>query len=897
MTVINTNVGALTARTYAVQANQSMQKSMERLSSGLRVNSASDDAAGLSVANKMQSQLVGMNVAIRNSQDGISLVQTAEAGMGEITNMIIRMRELAVQMNNGVYTGSDRSNAQLEIDALLAEIDKIANNTAFNDVKVLNGTYAQEIRAGNTNSEKITVAIDRMNTDTLGGQGISRLNTTAASASVDPHTSTASKTTVSALESDAVIINRSVLNAELDNTVIGSFANRFAGGQFTLGGADSALFSIDATHGTLTSVGALDFESPSDADTDNRYQLEVTYQAGANRFSDTVELIISNREVTANRVVFSPVVTTVEEGQNISIDSVGSTGKMGFGFKDFADTDFSNGAFGGAFSLTGADAGVFEIDSNGQISLINTGAGTNGTLNFESPSDANNDNVYDLNVVYTNAQNVSYTEALQITVTDSSGDPGVSWASTVDNEDLQTFVTMAPYMVNSSKPQNAHPNIDFTTSAGLDTLGADVKAFILAEGGVASVSFNSPQTEITQVGRALQIANTAATNTYGGSLAIQTVSGKTISGTVQYDVTQQGAVLPNFSAATFDAVLQVETTFTGGASGGEAVVVDVDDVANATKFSALNDFRTNLAPGGSYILSATSSSNGSADFVFDTITNELSLQKGKGAGTYTATLTYNALYLGNAVSFTQNISVTTADASEQAAQTVTGTAALNTTFASQTNSGIVAGNSLLLMEEALVEGTLTSIGNGRVLSEALNDFVTAYGGGVFTLAGTDRDFFEIDSATGNVTSKAAIDYEDKSQYNLTINYADGSQGYTETVVISVIDDPSDNGITLADVSLTTSVSAGEAVVILDNALSQISASQAKLGAIQNRLQHNIDNLSMASMLTETSRGRVIDADFARETNELSKQQILGQAATSMLAQANQSKQAVLTLLG
>ena len=122
MTVINTNTGALTARTYAVKANDSMTKAMERLASGLRINSAADDAAGLAVANKMESQLRGMNIAIRNSQDGISLVQTAEAGMSEISNMLIRMRELAVQMNNGIYTSSDRSNAQLEIDALMLDV-------------------------------------------------------------------------------------------------------------------------------------------------------------------------------------------------------------------------------------------------------------------------------------------------------------------------------------------------------------------------------------------------------------------------------------------------------------------------------------------------------------------------------------------------------------------------------------------------------------------------------------------------------------------------------------------------------------------------------------------------------------------------------------------------------
>ena len=173
MTVINTNVGALQARTYAVRADGNVTKAMERLSSGLRINSAVDDAAGLAVANKMESQIRGMNMAIRNSQDGISLVQTAESAMGEINNMVIRMRELAVQMNNGIYSDGDRSNAQLEVNALLAEIDKISNNTAFNGVKVLDGTYAQDIRAGNTNPEVINVKIDRMNTDTLGGVAIS----------------------------------------------------------------------------------------------------------------------------------------------------------------------------------------------------------------------------------------------------------------------------------------------------------------------------------------------------------------------------------------------------------------------------------------------------------------------------------------------------------------------------------------------------------------------------------------------------------------------------------------------------------------------------------------------------------------------------------------------------
>ena len=164
MTYINTNVGALMARTYAAKSASRTETSMERLSSGLRINGAADDAAGLAVANKMQSQLIGIKMAIRNSQDGISLVQTAESGMGEISNMILRMRELAVQMENGIYTNKDRDNAQLEVNALLQEIDKIASNTKFNGVDLLDGNYDQTIRAGNTNAETIRVAIDALTT-------------------------------------------------------------------------------------------------------------------------------------------------------------------------------------------------------------------------------------------------------------------------------------------------------------------------------------------------------------------------------------------------------------------------------------------------------------------------------------------------------------------------------------------------------------------------------------------------------------------------------------------------------------------------------------------------------------------------------------------------------------
>ena len=164
MTVINTNVGALNARHYAAKADLFVNKALERLSSGKRINSAADDAAGLAVANKMTSQMLGMRVAIRNTQDGVSLVQTAESSMNEINNMILRMRELGVQMANGVYSSKDRDNAQMEVNALLQEIDLIASTSKFNGVNLLDGTYHKEIRAGNTNQEVINISINNMAT-------------------------------------------------------------------------------------------------------------------------------------------------------------------------------------------------------------------------------------------------------------------------------------------------------------------------------------------------------------------------------------------------------------------------------------------------------------------------------------------------------------------------------------------------------------------------------------------------------------------------------------------------------------------------------------------------------------------------------------------------------------
>ena len=137
--IINHNMNALNAHRNMKVNNNNAGKSMEKLSSGLRINRAGDDAAGLAISEKMRGQIRGLEQSSRNAADGISMIQTAEGALNETTNILQRMRELAVQAGNDTNTTSDREEIQKEIDALTEEIDRIANNTEFNTQKLLNG--------------------------------------------------------------------------------------------------------------------------------------------------------------------------------------------------------------------------------------------------------------------------------------------------------------------------------------------------------------------------------------------------------------------------------------------------------------------------------------------------------------------------------------------------------------------------------------------------------------------------------------------------------------------------------------------------------------------------------------------------------------------------------------
>ena len=173
MTYIGTNVAAIRSQNSINKATMGLNTAMERLSTGKRINSAKDDAAGLAISSRMTSQVRGLSAAMRNANDGISLAQTAEGAMGEIGNMLQRMRELAVQSANGTLSASDRTALQSEVVELSAQIGDIANRTTFNGTKLIDGTAtALTLQTGMNAAETVTLAIASTDADDLGTAGL-----------------------------------------------------------------------------------------------------------------------------------------------------------------------------------------------------------------------------------------------------------------------------------------------------------------------------------------------------------------------------------------------------------------------------------------------------------------------------------------------------------------------------------------------------------------------------------------------------------------------------------------------------------------------------------------------------------------------------------------------------
>jgi len=210
---INTNVMSINAQRNASANNNSLSTSLQRLSSGLRVNSAKDDAAGLAIASNMDAQARGMNVAVRNSNDGISLVQTAESGMAVIGDMLQRMRELAVQAANGTNTTNDLSALDAEYQELWSEIDRTMESVEFNSTSLLDATTDLVFQIGANSGQTLTIG----SADLSVTAGIDAMS---AQSALDTTDTSANDVNIDAIDTAIQSINSS-------RATLGAIQNRF----------------------------------------------------------------------------------------------------------------------------------------------------------------------------------------------------------------------------------------------------------------------------------------------------------------------------------------------------------------------------------------------------------------------------------------------------------------------------------------------------------------------------------------------------------------------------------------------------------------------------------------------------------------------------------------------
>jgi len=265
--VINTNIASLTAQRNLNSSQGDLNTSLQRLSSGLRINSAKDDAAGLAISERFTSQIRGLNQAARNANDGISLSQTAEGALSEVTNNLQRIRELAIQSSNATNSQSDRDALQTEVTQLLNEIDRVADQTAFNGVKLLDGSFSgATFQIGANAGETITVAsttdsntaaLGSVSTNTSAGLSVAASAITGFATAIAAGGVTVNGTDIGAIAGAGSAAERAgqlvnAINNVSQTTGVGASYDG-ATGQLTLNSA--AAITIAGTADDLTEAG------------------------------------------------------------------------------------------------------------------------------------------------------------------------------------------------------------------------------------------------------------------------------------------------------------------------------------------------------------------------------------------------------------------------------------------------------------------------------------------------------------------------------------------------------------------------------------------------------------------------------------------------------------------
>ena len=861
--VINTNMGSMNAQRNLSKSQVSQQSAIQRLSSGLRINSAKDDAAGMSISERMTSQIKGLDQATRNANDGISLAQTAEGALGEMTNNLQRLRELAVQSANATNTTQDRASIQQEATQLIEELSKISSTTSFNGSKLLDGSFEkQNFQVGANAGQNISVSIGKMTVDKIGAAtsaGASSIGDDNAITKGDLvingitiRSSVAADDTASTDNASASAISKvaAINSHSAETNVVAKVSNNVAAG---------SVQSVPATagNGTMTINGV---------ETAN-----VGVGAG--------DVAVNRKSVidAINAISGQTGVTAVDTGKNeTGVDLVAADGRniqVSFsGTLDSANTGVTKaGTYEGGFTLQSTNGKPITV-SEGTGSITHAGM-AQGTIAIGDGSVSSVTRASDAALEGT----VNVAGATDFAgVKSESFSVSVSGGKAVNVVMSGTYATGADYAAGLQTAINDALGGDFATvnSVKSDTTNGQEHLQIMSS---ERLTFGTPTLSGGGASAAAGLSDLIATKVVGGPDQLR-----------DGDLVLNGIAI-SAAKASDDTVSDTTSASASKASSGIAIAAAINAQSKQSGVTATTN-ATEVSSSGA----STAGTAGAAGAVYiNGHTFSMTLTGDAAKDRDLAVQNFNAIAAQTGVTAQDtgdSLKLTAADGRNISLVIDTNTAA-NTALTTNGGYGLAAGFrasdiglDASVAGDGVVETDVTAKLNGIALAPAPT---------VTPLSLSDAHKALSADYAQTTTSKVTLHAAGSFTVSAGIN---GSEELAKSGFKAGNYGGSASGQHISDIDLTTVEGANKALTAIDNALSSVSTERSNLGAVQNRFTSTISNLQTSSDNLTSARSRIQDADFAAESAALSRAQVLQQAGTAMLAQANQTGQGVLSLL-
>jgi flagellin len=859
----------LNAQRNLNKSQMSQTQAMQRLSSGLRINSAKDDAAGLSIATRMNSQLSGINQAARNANDGISLAQTAEKALGDMTLNLGKLRDLAVQSASASNTAADRAATQKEATQVISEINRIAGQTQFNGINLLDGSFKNKaFQVGANTGQTISFDIAQVSTDKLGAA-------TSAGASAVGNSVI--------LGSSDLVLNGTAIRGSVaadDTFSLTATAGSSAIAKVAAINASSATTNVTATVNANTAAGAVQTVPPVAATgtiTINGITtgtIATGTDAGVNRKTvvDAINLISGQTGVKAvdSGKAETGVDLVAADGRNIDVvqntlaaadtgitASATSYGGYTLSATNGKDITIAQGS-GGAISDAGLVAGTAKINDASVASTVRTSnAAMVGAVDISGGA------------------TFAGVAAEKFTVSVSGGK-----AATVIMD--TNYATGALYAAGLQDAINTA--LGGSTSAGIVSVKNVKSDLVTGEEHLEIMSnerlqFGTPTVASGGASAATGLAGLLATNTglVGGPDALRT-----------NDLTLNGIAIAAAKASD-DTLSDTTSISSNKASSGIAAAAAVNAASSQSGVSATVN-ATSVSGTGTVagVLNAVGAVYVNGQSFALTLTHDPAKDRTaavQGFNNLTGQTGVTAVDTGSALKLTaadgRNISVTI-DTMEQY------------------NITAIASGGLALAAGAF---TAASIGLSHAANTGIAEAdisvrdkgVGAAGITLATKGDSTTAAWKTLAASYAETTVSTVSLHAAGQFTVAAG-TNGNAELNKSGFIAGTYGGTQSGQFLKDIDLSTADGASKAIAAIDNALATVSDETSNLGAVQNRFTSTISSLTAASLNLSESVSRIQDADFAAESASLSRAQVLQQAGTAMLAQANQSSQGVMALL-